>query len=237
VAPDAQLLVGKVLNDAGKGTDDQILEAIDWAVDSGAKIISMSLGSERYPGQEFAAAYEALAKNLIASSPGVLLIAAAGNESERPSYTSAVDNPAACPSFMSVAAIDEARQVGWFSCAAMDEIGLVDISAPGVAVYSSYKGGGYLLDTGTSMATPIVAGVAALHLQQAPNSKAADLWKSLTDSALPLGDAKDFGAGLVQAAVSAMAPAALAARGKRPAGMPAPGQSPADPKGEVAVSM
>ena len=238
VAPDVNLFVGKVLNDAGKGTDDQILDAIDWAVDCGAQIISMSLGSERYPGEEFAAPYEAVAKTLLISSPGVLLIAAAGNESGRPYYTSAVGNPAACPSFMSVAAVDEARRIADFSCAAMDDIGLVDISGPGVAVYSSFKGGGYRLLSGTSMATPIVAGVAALHLQQTPNSNAAALWKSLADSVVPLGDASDFGAGLVQAAVSPVGPAGLAIRGKTPAGMPVAAQGvPGNGgKGEVAVS-
>lgn len=201
VAPDAELLIGKVLSNAGRGTDDQILDAIDWAADLGARIISMSLGSERFPGEEFTAPYEVIAKALLNSNPGVLLVAAAGNESSRPQYTMPVGNPAACPSILSVAAVDQSRRVAWFSCRKMDSIGSVDISAPGVAVHSSFAGGGYRLLSGTSMATPIVAGVAALVLEGDRKRRARALWKTLVTSASLLGDANDFGAGLVQAPV------------------------------------
>jgi subtilisin family serine protease len=240
VAPDVQLLIGRVLNSAGQGTDDQILEAIDWAADTGAKIISMSLGSPRYPGEEFATPYETVASTLLNSQPGILLIAAAGNESNRPSETAAVGNPAACPSIMSVAAVDENRQVAYFSCAAMDNIGLVDISGPGVAVYSSFLGGGYRLLSGTSMATPVVAGAAALHLEQNPTLRATALWKSLTDSASALGDPKDFGAGLVQAkAVPAQPSPILAPRRGRHHRAPSRsrGRTPAEPQPTKAMSI
>ena len=240
VAPDVQLLIGKVLNQAGSGTDDQILEAIDWAADTGAKIISMSLGSERFPGEEFASPYETVASTLCNSQPGVLLIAAAGNESNRPSYTRPVGNPAACASIMSVAAIDESRQVAYFSCAAMDDIGLVDISGPGVAVYSSFLGGGYRLLSGTSMATPVVSGTAALHLEQNPALSAIALWKSLTDSASRLGDPKDFGAGLVQAKAVPPQPSPILVprRGRRhKSPTRSRGSTPAEPQPTKAMSI
>ena len=57
VAPDVDLLIGKVLSNAGSGYDDAILDAIDWAADKGAKVVSMSLGSEREPGASFSVAW------------------------------------------------------------------------------------------------------------------------------------------------------------------------------------
>lgn len=196
VAPDANLIVGKVLNNEGEGQDDQILDGIDWAADFGAKIISMSLGSERAAGQPFATPYERVAERLLAS--GVLIVAAAGNESNRPFSMAAVGNPAACPSIMAVAAVDRNRQVASFSCAQLDGIGTLDISAPGVAVYSSWTGGGFRSISGTSMATPHVAGVAALYRQKNPGLSAQGIWNLLMSQAIPLGNSRDFGRGLLQ---------------------------------------
>lgn len=196
VAPDVTLLVGKVLSDAGSGFDDQILDGIDWAAEHGAKVISMSLGSERSLGQPFPPQYERVAESLMRT--GVLLVAAAGNSSGRPFFTSPVENPASCPSIMGVAAVDQNRNVAPFSCAQMDNIGILDISGPGVAVYSTWTGGGYRSISGTSMATPHVAGVAALYRQRNPNLSAQALWNTLVAQSAALGDALDFGRGLVQ---------------------------------------
>jgi subtilisin family serine protease len=198
VAPDATLLVGKVLNDDGRGMDDGIISAIRWAAQEGARIISLSLGSERAVGAPYNRAYERVAERLLARRPGVLLVAAAGNESERPWLTRPVGDPAACPSLMAIAAVDQWMRVAHFSCAAMDGIGRLDLSGPGVAVHSAWPSG-YLAINGTSMATPHVAGAAALLGQAYPNASASELWDRLVSRARRLGRPDDFGAGLVQA--------------------------------------
>jgi len=99
---------------------------------------------------------------------------------------------------MAVAAVDRHRQVGSFSCAQLDGIGTLDVSGSGVAVYSSWTGGGFRTISGTSMATPHVAGVAALYRQKLPSLSAQALWNMLMSQALPLGPTEDFGRGLVQ---------------------------------------
>lgn len=196
VAPDVSLLAGKVLNNAGIGWDDQILDGMDWAAEKGASVIAMSLGSRRIKGRPFAAAYERVASRLLAD--GVLVVAAAGNRSRRPRAVRPVQNPAACPSILAVAAVDEQRQIARFSCGRTDDVGEVNLSAPGVAVYSGWTGGGYKKLSGTSMAVPHVAGVAALLRQQHPQATGQELWNLIISLALPLGDPQDFGHGLVQ---------------------------------------
>ncbi len=197
VAPDATLLVGKVLGNDGGGWDSDILEAVEWAADRGAKVVSMSLGSKRGVERPFSEGFERIGKRLF-EEQGVLLVAAAGNESRRPTEVAAVGNPAACPSFMAVAAVDDASQVAWFSCGQRDLVGLVDLAAPGVDVYSAVAGG-YRLMSGTSMATPHVAGIAVLWLSHDPSLDPYELWWNLEQHAKPLGDVRDTGRGLVQA--------------------------------------
>jgi subtilisin family serine protease len=199
VSPDVRLLLGKVLSDTGSGFSDWILDGIDWAVENQARAITLSWVSRRGPGQPYAAVYERVAENLLQGESGALLLAAAGNASERPWYTRPVDNPAACPSLMAVAAVHRARRIASFSCRQMDEIGEVNLSAPGVGVHSAWTGGRFRTMSGTSMAVPHVAGVAALYLEKEPTLSARDLWRALQARAEPLGDVRDFGSGLVQA--------------------------------------
>lgn len=199
VAPDAELLIAKVLDQYGHGYDDQILDAIDWAADQGADILSMSLGSARQVGQPYSDPYERVASTLLAQ--GILLIAAAGNESQRPALIAPVGNPAACPSILAVAAVDGRDQPAFFSCGAVDAIGSVGVAAPGVGVYSAWVGGGYKRISGTSMATPHVAGVAALYIQEFPvlSGQGQALWDSLKLNARQVAaPATDVGAGVIQ---------------------------------------
>jgi subtilisin family serine protease len=199
VAPDARVLVGKVLGDAGTGFSDWILDGIDWAADNGARAISLSCISSRSAGQPYAVVYERVAENLLGSRPGALLLAAAGNASERPWYTRPVGNPAACPSLVAVGAVHPAGRIASFSGRQMDDVGEVNLAAPGVRVHSAWTGGGFRTLGGTSMAVPHVAGVAALYLEEEPALSARGLWRALEQRALPLGDVRDFGRGLVQA--------------------------------------
>jgi subtilisin len=206
VAPDVDLLIGKVLDHRGYGYDDGILDAMDWAADNGAKVISMSLVSEKENNRSIAKPpsnlYEQTAALLL--EQGILVVAAAGNSSVRPHYTKPVDNPAACPSIMAVAAVDSDRKIANFSCAKMDEVGILDISAPGVGVYSAHKDRSFCRLSGTSMATPHVAGVAALYFQLYPDRSAREIWNKIVADALPLGNHEDYGHGLVQAPLTPM---------------------------------
>lgn len=165
----------------------------------------MSLGSWRAAGAPYNAFYERIASTLLQS--GVLLVAAAGNESERPASVAAVGNPAACPSILAVAAVDSNDKVAAFSNGAIDGIGLLDVSAPGVGVYSAWAGGGYRTISGTSMACPHVAAVAALLAERRPELAANMLWKTIVNTPyvrplppLPAaGDRAAYGEGLIQA--------------------------------------
>lgn len=200
VAPEAELWIGKVLSNAGRGNDQGIINGIQWAATNGVRVISMSLGSRRAVGAPYNNLYERIAERLLRPRTGLgcLLIAAAGNDSRRPSSRAPVGNPAAAPSIMAVAAVDSSLRVASFSCAELDGIGRLEISGPGVAVLSARSGGGTTALNGTSMACPHVAGVATLYMQARPNLSAAAAWDQLIQSARRLGTASDFGAGLVQ---------------------------------------
>ena len=199
VAPEVTLLVAKVLDRSGRGTDDQIIDAIDWATDQGAEVLSMSLGSARPAGSPPSVRYEVIARRLL--EQGVLLVAAAGNESLRPEVVAPVGNPAACASVLAVGAVDGRDRVARFSCGDVDGLGAVDVVAPGVGVLSAWPGGGTRRLSGTSMATPHVAGLAALHAQASAGLSGRALWDRLLTSARPVPGLapSDGGAGVAQA--------------------------------------
>ncbi|GGW96229.1 hypothetical protein GCM10010297_17630 [Streptomyces malachitofuscus] len=199
VAPEARILAAKVLSNAGKGPDGQILAGMAWAVSHGARVISMSLGARVRPGEIFPQTYETLAVRALAL--GTLIVAAAGNDSRRPVRTEPVNRPANCPSILSVAALDNALTPPYFSNTAVNgQGGEINIAAPGWQVRSAAPGGGYQVMSGTSMATPHVAGVVALLSQAHTDASAADLSAALIAGAFPLGQpAVDVGAGLLQA--------------------------------------
>ncbi len=200
VAGEAELYVGKVLGDEGSGGDGGILEGIDWAVSQGCHIVSMSLGSPVQPGQGHSAVFEAVARRALAA--GTLIVAAAGNESRRPGTVAPVGHPANCPSILAVAAVDADLRVAPFSCGGLEgDGGEVNLAAPGVGILSAWPAPeGHHSISGTSMATPFVAGVAALHAQADPAARAGRLGARLAQSAQALQDpARDVGAGLVRA--------------------------------------
>lgn len=201
VAHEAQIWAGKVLDNGGGGGDAGILAGINWAVTGGCRVVSMSLGAPVEPGQAHSRVFETVAKR--AMKRGTLIVAAAGNESERQLGEFApVGHPANCPSILAVAALDSSLRVGFFSNRGMDEKGgQIDVAAPGVDVYSSYlMPDRYMRLSGTSMACPHVAGIAALWAEAEPDATAAGLWTLLMQHArrLPLLSS-DVGSGLVQA--------------------------------------
>jgi subtilisin family serine protease len=197
IATAAQIYVAKVLNKQGSGAQAWVLDGMTGAVNNGCRVLSMSLGSPVYPGQEYDMAYERAAQ--YALSRGAVVVAAAGNDSRRSQNRySPVSSPADCPSILAVGALDESLAVADFSNRAVNKGGEVDIAAPGVAIYSSWPmPTRYRTLSGTSMATPHVAGIIALLWEKYPEATAAMITEKLRDLAktLPLPP-EDIGAGL-----------------------------------------
>lgn len=198
VAYGARLFIGKILNDDGEGTDGQALAGVEWALEKGCQVISMSFGAPVEEGQPHSVIFEQVAQ--IAMANNCLLIAATGNESDHSEgFTVPVNHPANCPSVMAVGALTPAMEVADYSCAGTDgTVGQVDIAAPGDNILSAKPGGGYRRETGTSMATAYVAGVAALLWEQYPRASAGDIWARLIQQARRLYlPASEIGGGLV----------------------------------------
>ncbi|MEA2194130.1 MAG: hypothetical protein QOG42_564 [Solirubrobacteraceae bacterium] len=197
VAPEARIFAGKVLNDQGSGTDTEILAGINWALANNVRVISMSLGADV---NEVSQAYEVVGQRALTA--GTLIVAAAGNNANRSAgNVGFVGMPANSPSIMAVAAVDSDLQIANFSArGSAVPGGQVDIAAPGVAVYSSWPmPTRYDIISGTSMATPHVAGIAAL-TSQATGTTGSELWSRVIQAARPLNlPAVDVGAGLAQA--------------------------------------
>jgi subtilisin family serine protease len=200
IAYEAEIFAGKVLSNAGSGSDTGILAGIEWAVQNKCAVISMSLGAATRPGQRFSRVFERVAKR--AQKQGTLIIAAAGNDSQRPGIVNPVGHPANCPSIMAVAAMDVEGAVARFSNSGLNPNGgQIDIAGPGVDVHSSWPlPTRYRRISGTSMATPHVAGIAALYAEADPEARGAALGRALTGGAQRLDlPSTDVGAGMVQA--------------------------------------
>jgi subtilisin family serine protease len=198
VAYDAQIYAGKILGDDRFGTDRSVIAGMDWALDQGCHIISMSIGVATKLGDSPIPDYEQIGK--VCLDAGTLVVAAAGNESKRPGLIEPIDSPANASTIMAVAAIDRTMQVASFSCGGLNPSQEVDIAGPGVDILSTLPGGGYARMDGTSMATPHVAGIAALIAQSDAQYRGRALWARLLEIAQPLGLlAQDVGKGLVQA--------------------------------------
>lgn len=197
VANQAELYVGKVLSDLGEGPEQGILHGIDWAMENKCRVVSMSLSAQAAPSPLF----NQVGKRALAA--GTLLIAAAGNDSNRPHQVMPVGYPANSDSILAVAAVDQKLRIARFSNAGADDGGgQVDIAGPGVGVYSAWSGARrYKQESGTSMATPFVAGIAALLAEASPGAAAEALFRTLRQSARKLDGLgqRDIGAGLVQA--------------------------------------
>ena len=200
IAYNADIFIGKVLDDTGKGAEQAILAGINWAITNQCKIVSMSLGRPVGVGEAPDPDYEAIGQRAL--DQGTLIIAAAGNDSSRPGNTAPVGAPANSSTIMAVAAIDASSQVAFFSNGGVNPGGgQIDVAGPGVDVYSSWLlPKQYNTISGTSMATPHVAGIAALLAEANPKASAHQLWSLLTQTAqrLPL-PSTDVGSGLVQA--------------------------------------
>jgi len=195
VASDAEIYAGKVLGDEGSGSDTGILAGINWAVANECAVISMSLGAdvrEQHPPY-VVAGRRALER-------GSLIIAAAGNNADRPGDPGFVGTPANSPAIMAVAAVDSRLAIARFSARSLPGSGgQVDLAGPGVEVFSAWPmPTRYNTISGTSMATPHAAGVAAVWAG-VTGRRGLELWATLDKQARRLElPSVDVGAGLVQ---------------------------------------
>lgn len=146
-APLTDLFSIKTLDRRGSGFLSDIIEGIDWAIANGMQITNMSLGTS----SDIQSFHDAVIK---AKSAGIIQVAAAGNSG------GAVNFPAAYPEVIAVSATDSNNLIPSWSSRGPE----VDLSAPGVSIFSTYKGNKYATLSGTSMASPHVAGVTALVL-------------------------------------------------------------------------
>lgn len=200
VAGDCNLHIGKVLNNRGSGRELDIIAGTEWAISQGCEVISMSLGRAVTPTEQPDPMYEMVGN--AALDAGCLIICAAGNESDRRyNYVAPVGSPANAVSMMAVAAIGSDAGIANSSCGSVGA-GQVDICAPGVGVHSSVpRPEFYKKLSGTSMACPHTAGIAAMWAQSDKSLRGRKLWKKLQSAAIAVGGLKksDVGAGLVQA--------------------------------------
>ncbi|MER6417269.1 S8 family peptidase [Streptomyces sp. NPDC001137] len=188
VAPGAKILNGKVLDDTGSGDDSGILAGMEWAAEQGADVVNLSLGGQDAPGIDPLEAEV----NKLSEQKGILFAIAAGNAGPE-----SVGSPGSAEDALTVGAVDDHDKLADFSSTGPTVDGAIkpDVTAPGVDITAAAAKGsvidqevgenppGYLTISGTSMATPHVAGAAAILKQQHPDWKFSELKGALTGSA------------------------------------------------------
>jgi subtilisin family serine protease len=177
--PQINLYAIKVLDSGGSGFLSDVIEGIEWAIDNKMQVINMSLGT----ASDVPSLHDAV---IAAKNAGIVVVAAAGNSG------GAVIFPAAYPEVIAVSATDQSDVLASWSSRGPE----VDLAAPGVNIYSTYKGTGYATLSGTSMAAPHVTGSAALVLNTPVGAYDAngngkwdpdEVQKKLQDKATDLG--------------------------------------------------
>ena len=180
----ATIFAGKVLANSGSSVGGSVIAGMNWAIANKCHVISMSLGSQAPVQAAYTNAGQAALNN------GLLIVAAAGNAAAQ------TGAPANSPTIFSVASLDQNLAPSSFS-----NFGKIQIAAPGRDVFSSVPmPQRYGIKSGTSMATPHVAGCAALWAQTNPQLRGQALWNRLLATARPLPfPLARVGRGLVQA--------------------------------------
>ncbi|KAF1680298.1 S8 family serine peptidase [Bacillus mexicanus] len=191
VAPNASLYAVKVLDSAGSGQYSWIINGIEWAISNKVNVINMSLG-----GPSGSAALQTVVDKAVSS--GIVVVAAAGNSGSSGS-SSTVGYPAKYPSAIAVGAVNSSSQRASFSSVGPE----LDVMAPGVAIQSTLPRGAYGSNNGTSMASPHVAGAAALILSKHPTWTNTQVRNRLESTATPLGNSFYYGKGLINVEAAA----------------------------------
>lgn len=188
VAPGARLLNGKVCNGSGTCPTSWVLAGMEWAAASGADVINLSLGGDQTDGTDPLS----VAVNHLTAARGVLFVIAAGN---RGPNAGTVSSPGAADAALTVAAVDKADHSASFSSRGPrmgDRAVKPDLAAPGVAIAAARAAATtfgtpvddrYTRASGTSMATPHVAGAAAILAGRHPDWTAGQLKSALMGSA------------------------------------------------------
>ncbi|MGW9032968.1 S8 family serine peptidase, partial [Streptomyces sp. NPDC055722] len=196
VAPKADLLIGKVLDDNGYGSESDVIDGMEWATGEHAKVVNMSLGSDE--DTDGTDPLSQAVDNLTAST-GTLFVVAAGNAGPGPSTVGA---PGAADAALTVGAVDRDDSLAPFSSRGPrlgDDAVKPDVTAPGVGIVAARAAGttlgdpidaNYVALSGTSMATPHVAGAAALLAQQHPDWSAQQLKDALISTAHTVSGSK-----------------------------------------------
>ncbi|GAA0334481.1 S8 family serine peptidase [Actinoallomurus spadix] len=210
VAPDAHLLIGKVLDDAGNGYESDVIKGMEWAA-SKAKIVSMSLGSYADNTADPDSDPVAKAADDLTARYGTLFVVAAGNDGP---YADSIGSPGIAPAVLTVGAVDADDKPADFSSQG-GALLKPDIAAPGVETIAARAAGtgiGHPVDayytalSGTSMATPHVAGAAADLLQKHPGWSPARLKAALTSTADAVtGNVNQVGTGRLDVAAAVAA--------------------------------
>ncbi|MEU4704024.1 S8 family peptidase [Nonomuraea dietziae] len=205
VAPGAELIIGKVLGDDGSGTLSGVIEGMEWAAAEGASVINMSLGGDVTDGTDPLS----VAVDNLTERTGALFVVAAGNDGA--AYS--VGSPGAATSALTVGAVDGKDAIADFSSRGprLDDAPKPDLTAPGVGIVAARATGTgmgqpvdehYTAASGTSMATPHVAGAAAILKQRHPEWKAGQIKDALVGSARTVAGQQvdDAGAGRLDVA-------------------------------------
>ncbi|MES2564113.1 MAG: S8 family serine peptidase, partial [Pseudomonadota bacterium] len=223
VAGEARIMPIRVTDTAGSGYLSQMAQGITWAADRGARVANLSFaGAGGYATVQSAAQYM--------KNKGGLVITAAGNYGREETF-------AANSSTMTVSATDGGdAKASWSSYG-----NFVDIAAPGVSIWTTTRGGGYGAYSGTSLASPVMAGVAALVMSANPALKAVDAENILFSTAVDLGSAGFdiyYGYGRVNAAAAVLGAVAAAPRDTTAPSVAITSPGAGDPvKGLVAVNV
>ncbi|MFF4807835.1 S8 family serine peptidase [Micromonospora chersina] len=214
VAPKADLVVGKILADEGYGADSWVIAGMEWAAAQGARVVSMSIG-----GDQSTDGTDPLstAVNQLTAQTGALFVVAAGNAGAE----GVISSPGAADAALTVAAVDSGDRLADFSSRGPrfgDYALKPDIAAPGVDILAAKAGGTaadgwYQSMSGTSMATPHVAGAAAILAQQHPDWRAAELKNALMSTASKLDGQTAYQVGAGRVDIPAGLGAAVTATG------------------------
>jgi subtilisin family serine protease len=190
-APGVSLYAVKVLSDKGDGRVSDLIEGLFWAKNNSMQVASMSLGMS----EDSQAMHDAIDE---VSAGGVLIVAAAGNSGIASGAGDTMSYPAKYDGVLAVSAVNKYNHRAFWSSTGSK----IGVTAPGVNIRSTIPGGKYATYSGTSMATPHVAGVAALVYSVHPDWTNKQVRQQIISTATPLGNSWFYGAGLVNAAAA-----------------------------------